>query len=66
MDVVTSRFLVVVAVLILPTEIDELHAYGIDRIYSPDDGRSMGLEGMIEDVIKQCDYVIDQPYSSTI
>jgi methylmalonyl-CoA mutase len=51
---------------ILPTEIDELHAYGIDRIYSPDDGRSMGLEGMIEDVIKQCDYVIDQPYSSTI
>lgn len=39
---------------ILPTEIDELHAYGITRIYSPDDGRHMGLEGMIEDVVKQC------------
>ncbi len=39
---------------ILPTEIEELHAYGITRIYSPDDGRHMGLEGMIEDVIRQC------------
>lgn len=38
---------------ILPTEIQELHAYGITKIYSPDDGRQMGLEGMIEDVIKQ-------------
>jgi methylmalonyl-CoA mutase len=35
---------------ILPTEIAELHAYGIARIYSPDDGRAMGLEGMIQDV----------------
>ena len=51
---------------ILPTEIEELHAYGIDRIYSPDDGRSMGLEGMIEDVIKRCDYAINQPYDSTV
>lgn len=40
---------------ILPTEIEELHQYGITRIYSPDDGRKMGLEGMIEDVIQQCD-----------
>ncbi len=40
---------------ILPAEIEELHQYGINRIYSPDDGRHMGLEGMIEDVIKQCD-----------
>ena len=38
---------------ILPDEIEELHKYGITRIYSPDDGRHMGLEGMIEDVIKQ-------------
>ena len=37
-----------------PKEIEELHAYGITRIYSPDDGRLMGLVGMIEDVIKQC------------
>jgi isobutyryl-CoA mutase len=42
--------------VILPTEIDELHKYGITRIYSPDDGRSMGLQGMIDDLIKQSDY----------
>jgi isobutyryl-CoA mutase len=41
---------------ILPVEIEELHAYGINRIYSPDDGRHMGLEGMIEDVVQQCDF----------
>lgn len=41
---------------ILPEEIRELHNYGITRIYSPDDGRKMGLEGMIEDVIRQCDF----------
>src|SRR5258706_6424626 len=40
---------------ILPAEIEELHKYGITRIYSPDDGRKMGLEGMIEDVIRNCD-----------
>jgi methylmalonyl-CoA mutase len=39
---------------ILPEEIKELHQYGIERIYSPDDGRQMGLEGMIEDVIDRC------------
>ena len=39
---------------ILPSEIEELHQYGITKIYSPDDGRHMGLEGMIEDVIRQC------------
>ena len=37
-----------------PHEIEELHQYGIVKIYSPDDGRTMGLEGMIEDVVKQC------------
>ena len=41
---------------ILPSEIEELHAYGITRIYSPDDGRKMGLEGMIEDVVAKCDF----------
>jgi len=40
---------------ILPDEVEELHQYGIARIYSPDDGRKMGLEGMIEDVIRLCD-----------
>ena len=44
---------------ILPQEISELHQYGITRIYSPDDGRRMGLEGMIEDVIKSCDFPLN-------
>lgn len=42
--------------VILPSEIEELHAYGIARIYSPDDGRHMGLQGMINDVLKQSDF----------
>ncbi len=41
---------------ILPEEIAELHAYGITRIYHPDDGRSMGLQGMINDLLSKCDY----------
>ena len=41
---------------ILPSEIEDLHNYGITRIYHPDDGRSMGLQGMINDVLKQSDY----------
>src|SRR5882724_6619048 len=40
---------------ILPSEIEELHKYGITKIYSPDDGRKMGLEGMIEEVLHLCD-----------
>ena len=40
---------------ILPSEITELQAYGITRIYSPDDGRKMGLEGMINNLLQQCD-----------
>jgi methylmalonyl-CoA mutase len=38
---------------ILPNEIKELERYGITKIYTPDDGRKMGLEGMIEDVIEK-------------
>ena len=41
---------------ILPSEIDELQKYGITRIYHPDDGRTLGLQGMINDVLKQSDY----------
>jgi len=44
---------------ILPEEIEDLHKYGITKIYSPDDGRKMGLEGMIEDVIMQCDIQVN-------
>lgn len=39
---------------ILPSEIQELQAYGITRLYSPDDGRSMGLQGMINDLLEKC------------
>ncbi len=46
---------------ILPTEIDELHAYGIARIYSPDDGRTMGLQGMIDELLRQCDSALPAP-----
>ncbi len=42
--------------VILPEEIAELQAYGITRIYSPDDGRSMGLQGMINDMLMNCDF----------
>lgn len=45
---------------ILPEEVRELQHYGITKIYSPDDGRHMGLEGMIEDVIRQCDFELPQ------
>jgi methylmalonyl-CoA mutase len=44
--------------VILPSEISELHEYGIERIYSPDDGRAMGLQGMINDLVKRSDYPI--------
>ncbi|MBF6608653.1 MAG: methylmalonyl-CoA mutase family protein [Flavobacterium sp.] len=44
--------------VILPSEISELHEYGITRIYSPDDGRSLGLQGMINDLVQRSDYAI--------
>jgi methylmalonyl-CoA mutase len=42
--------------VILPSEIKELMDYGITRIYSPDDGREMGLQGMINDMIERSDF----------
>jgi isobutyryl-CoA mutase len=41
---------------ILPSEIEELHNYGINKIYHPDDGRTMGLQGMINDLLRKADY----------
>ncbi len=41
--------------VIIPSEMDELHAYGVTRIYSPEDGTQMGLQGMINDMIKHMD-----------
>ncbi|HZW78216.1 MAG TPA: methylmalonyl-CoA mutase family protein [Flavobacteriaceae bacterium] len=44
--------------VILPSEIEELMAYGIARIYAPDDGRELGLQGMINDLVEQSDFPI--------
>jgi isobutyryl-CoA mutase len=41
---------------ILPEEIKELHEYGITRLYHPDDGRAMGLQGMINDMLEKADF----------
>jgi methylmalonyl-CoA mutase len=45
---------------ILPDEAQALHLYGITRIYSPDDGRSMGLQGMINDLLQKCDFPLGE------
>jgi methylmalonyl-CoA mutase len=45
---------------ILPSEIEELQAYGITRIYHPDDGRAMGLQGMINDLVEKSDFPVGQ------
>ncbi|TGD80447.1 methylmalonyl-CoA mutase family protein [Hymenobacter wooponensis] len=46
--------------VILPSEIEELEAYGITRIYSPDHGRAMGLQGMINDLLQKSDFPTGQ------
>lgn len=43
--------------VILPSEIKELQAYGITKIYSPDDGRKMGLQGMINHMLQETDFI---------
>ncbi len=40
--------------VIIPSEIQELEEYGVARIYSPDDGQRIGLQGMIDDMLNQC------------
>lgn len=46
--------------VILPDEIEELHKYGIARIYSPDDGMKMGLQGMINDLMEKSDFPLGE------
>jgi len=41
--------------VIVPEEIDELHAYGVARIFSPEDGQRLGLQGMINEIVAACD-----------
>src|SRR5688500_9786891 len=52
--------------VILPEEIKELMAHGITRIYSPDDGRALGLQGMINDLIEKSDYPTGEKLSVDI
>jgi methylmalonyl-CoA mutase len=51
---------------ILPEEIQDLHDYGITRIYAPDDGRSMGLQGMINDLLEQSDFPIGEDAAADV
>ena len=52
--------------VILPEEIEELHSYGICRIYSPDDGRAMGLQGMINDLLSKSDFPTGKDVSTDL
>jgi isobutyryl-CoA mutase len=42
--------------VIVPAEIEALHSYGVARVYSPEDGQRMGLQGMINDMLARCDF----------
>lgn len=52
--------------VILPDEIRELMDHGITRIYSPDDGRAMGLQGMINDLVERSDYALGESLTDEI
>ncbi|MDI7203489.1 methylmalonyl-CoA mutase family protein [Leptospira santarosai] len=51
---------------ILPSEIKELESYGVTRIYSPDDGRELGLQGMINDLIRRSDFIPPLTFNGTL
>src|SRR5918995_1377798 len=46
--------------VIVPAEIEELQRYGVARVYSPEDGQRMGLQGMINDMLARCDFDLAQ------
>ncbi|PLQ02133.1 fused isobutyryl-CoA mutase/GTPase IcmF [Cupriavidus pauculus] len=52
--------------VIVPDEIRELQAYGVARIYSPEDGQRMGLAGMIADMVQRCDIDLTRYAPSTL
>ncbi|MES2544019.1 MAG: methylmalonyl-CoA mutase family protein [Bacteroidota bacterium] len=52
--------------VILPSEIAELQDYGITRIYAPDDGRAMGLQGMINDLVQRSDFPVGDKLNGEI
>jgi isobutyryl-CoA mutase len=45
--------------VIIPSEIDALHAYGVTRIFSPEDGQRLGLDGMIVSMLEACDVTLE-------
>lgn len=51
---------------IIPREIKELHDYGVAWIFSPEDGRKYGLQGMINKILEQCDYLPELEKSTTV
>jgi methylmalonyl-CoA mutase len=51
--------------VIVPREIEELHRRGIDRIFSPEDGRNLGLQGMINMVVERCDFAPSESLERT-
>tara|TARA_B100000780_G_C21123469_1_gene455304 strand:- start:802 stop:4188 length:3387 start_codon:yes stop_codon:yes gene_type:complete len=51
---------------ILPVEIQELENYGVTKIYHPDDGRSMGLQGMINDLLQRSDFPIGEEIENAL
>jgi len=46
--------------VIIPDEISEIEAYGVTKIFSPEDGRRMGLQGMVDFMLKQCDFSLER------
>lgn len=52
--------------VILPEEIKELEDYGITKIYAPDDGRAMGLQGMINDLVEKSDFPVGDKLSNEV
>ncbi|TCC89536.1 methylmalonyl-CoA mutase [Pedobacter frigiditerrae] len=52
--------------VILPSEIEELQTYGITKIYSPDDGRKMGLQGMINNMLEETDFITTEKITTEL
>src|SRR3954470_17887275 len=52
--------------VIVPAEIEDLQAYGVARIYSPEDGQRLGLQGMINDMLARCDFDPAQKQPATL
>jgi len=52
--------------VIIPSEIEELHAYGVARIFSPEDGARLGLQGMINEIVTACDVDLARDLPATL